>query len=82
MKMKKIITQLFFFKGELMQELEKKTRVPWSNMTLIYKGQKLHLSPLAALEQYGIFTGSRLLLVGEKVKSDILFNKIKNDSFN
>jgi hypothetical protein len=50
-----------------MTELEKKTRVPWSNMQLIFKGQKLHVSPNAPLEQYGAFSGSRFTLVGEKV---------------
>jgi hypothetical protein len=50
-----------------MTELEKKTRVPWSNMQLLFKGQKLHLNPHSALADYGAFTGSRFTLVGEKV---------------
>ena len=57
--------------GELIEELEKKTRVPKTNIQLIYKGQKLHFSPDAPLTQFGIFSGSRILMVGEKVN---LFN--------
>ena len=53
--------------GELIDELEKKTRVPKSNIQIIFKGQKLHFNPLAPLQQFGIFSGSRLLMVGEKV---------------
>ena len=53
--------------GELIDELEKKTRVPKTNIQIIFKGQKLHFNPSAALQQFGIFSGSRLLMVGEKV---------------
>lgn len=53
--------------GGLIDELEKKTRVPKANIQLIFKGQKLHFSPDAPLGQFGIFSGSRILMVGEKV---------------
>ena len=53
---------------DLMDELEKKTRVPKSHQQVIYKGQKLHQQPTQALSKFGIFNGNRILLVGDKVK--------------
>jgi hypothetical protein len=50
-----------------MTELEKKTRVPWSHMQLLFKGQKTHLSPNEPLQDFGAFSGSRFTLIGEKV---------------
>lgn len=52
---------------DLMEELEKKTRVPKSHQQILYKGQRLHQLPTHALSKFGIFNGNRLLLVGEKV---------------
>ncbi len=64
--------------GELLNELEKKTRVPLSSIQLIFKGQKLHFNPNAPLVQFGIFSGSRLLMVGEKLNAtnDATFRRI------
>ena len=53
--------------GELIDELERKTRVPSSDIQIIFKGQKLHFNRSAALQQFGIFSGSRMLMVGQKV---------------
>lgn len=63
---------------ELLSELEKKTRVPKSRIQLIYKGQRLHLNRSETLKNFGIFTGSRILMVGEKlgVHDDALFRRI------
>lgn len=52
---------------DLLNELEKKTRVPKSSIQLIFKGQKLHNMPDAQLGQFGIFSGNKLQMVGEKV---------------
>lgn len=52
---------------DLMDELEKKTRVPKSQQQIIYKGQKLHQQPTAPLVKFGLFSGNRVLLVGERV---------------
>jgi hypothetical protein len=53
--------------ADLLDELEKKTRVPKSGIQIIFKGQKLHVNSKAALSQFGIFSGSRLLMVGQRV---------------
>jgi hypothetical protein len=47
--------------------LERKTRVPYRQIQLLFKGQKLHMNPNGPLAQFGIFSGSRVLMVGEKV---------------
>jgi hypothetical protein len=52
---------------DLMDELEKKTRVPKSHQQVIYKGQKLHQQPTQPLSKFGIFNGNKILLVGDKV---------------
>jgi hypothetical protein len=64
--------------GELLNELEKKTRVPLSSIQLIFKGQKLHFNSNAPLVQFGIFSGSRILMVGEKLNAtnDATFRRI------
>lgn len=53
--------------GELISELEKKTRVPYSTIQLVFKGQRLHLHPEQSLEKFGIFSGNKLQMIGEKV---------------
>lgn len=53
--------------GELINELEKKTRVPYSTIQLVFKGQKLHLQPDQSLEKFGIFSGNKLQMIGERV---------------
>lgn len=52
---------------DLITELEKKTRVPFSMIQIIFKGQKLHHSPNKPLVQFGIFSGNKVLMIGEKV---------------
>ena len=54
---------------DLLNECEKKTRVPKAFIQIIFKGQKLHTDSAALLCTFGIFNGSRILMVGEKVKS-------------
>lgn len=63
---------------DLMEELEKKTRVPKSYQQLVFKGQKLNLNPQGVLTKYGLFSGSRLMLVGEKLDplEDAVFRRI------
>ncbi len=53
--------------SDLLEELEKKTRVPKKNIQLIFRGQKLHTDPEQALAKHGIFNGNRLLMIGKKV---------------
>ena len=52
---------------DLLNELEKKTRVPKSTIQLIFKGQKLHNDRSVMLSKFGIFSGNKLQMVGEKV---------------
>jgi hypothetical protein len=61
---------------DLMEELEKKTRVPKSHQQIIYKGQKLSQNPTQPLSKFGIFNGNRILLVGEKVGFFDVFREI------
>lgn len=53
--------------GELMKELERKTRVPYSKIQLLFKGQKLHLHSEQPLAKFAIFTGNKLQMIGERV---------------
>ncbi len=53
--------------NDLLNELEKKTRVPKSSIQLIFKGQKLHNELNSPLSQFGIFSGNKLQMVGERV---------------
>lgn len=64
--------------NDLLDELEKKTRVPRSGIQLIFKGQKLHTNPKGVLEQFGIFSGNRILMIGEKLSADndALFRRV------
>ncbi len=64
--------------ADLMRELEKKTRVPKTSIQIIFKGQRLHQNPDGILASYGIFSGSCLLMVGEKlgVNNDAVFRRI------
>ncbi len=64
--------------ADLLFELEKKTRVPKSAIQVIFKGQRLHQNPEGILGSYGIFSGSCLLMVGEKlgVNQDAVFRRI------
>ena len=55
---------------DLMEELEKKTRVPISRQKLIFKGQILSLTPTVPLQKFGVFPGSRIQLIGERVSND------------
>lgn len=59
--------------GELIKELEKKTRVPYSKIQLVFKGQKLHLYPDQALAKFAIFTGNKLQMIGERVRKREFF---------
>ena len=52
---------------ELIIELERKTRVPKSHIQLLFKGQKLHSCGSKTLAQFGIFSGNKLLMLGERV---------------
>jgi len=52
---------------DLLNELEKKTRVPKSTIQLIFKGQKMHHDLSAKLSKFGIFSGNKLQMVGERV---------------
>ena len=49
--------------------MEKKTRVPKNNIQLIFKGQKLHSDPSTEISKFGIFSGNKLQMVGERVSS-------------
>lgn len=64
--------------ADLLTEMEKKSRVPKSYIQIIFKGQKLHTNPAGILSTYGIFNGSKLLMVGEKlgVNQDAIFRRI------
>ncbi|CAF0857490.1 unnamed protein product [Brachionus calyciflorus] len=64
--------------GDLIKELEKKTRVPYSNIQIIFKGQRLHLQPEVALVKFGIFSGNKLQMIGERLSPshDAIFRRI------
>ena len=64
--------------NDLLEDLEKKTRIPLSNIQLIFKGQKLHLHRNVPLSQFGLFSGSRIVMVGEKLNStkDAMFRRV------
>ncbi len=53
--------------ADLMDELEKKTRVPKNSIQLIFRGQKLHADPSVSLAKHGVFNGNRIFMVGERV---------------
>ncbi|CAF2507059.1 unnamed protein product [Rotaria sp. Silwood2] len=52
---------------DLMEEVEKKARVTMMNQQLLYRGQRLHMTPDEPLETFGLFNGNRIILVGEKL---------------
>ncbi|CAF3888873.1 unnamed protein product [Rotaria sordida] len=52
---------------DLMEEVEKKARVTMMNQQLLYRGQRLHMTPDEPLENFGLFNGNRIILVGEKL---------------
>ncbi|CAF0932453.1 unnamed protein product [Adineta steineri] len=52
---------------DLMEDLENKTHVPIMNQQVFYRGERLHETPNRSLEQYGIFNGNHINLVGEKL---------------
>ena len=60
-----------------MHELEKKTRVPVRNIKLVFKGQVL-LDVSRALSAYGVFSGSKLVMIGDKLNpiQDALFRRV------
>jgi hypothetical protein len=53
---------------DLMEELEKKTRVPKKNIQLLFRGQKLNLDPSQSLSKQGVFNGNRIVMVGDRVE--------------
>jgi hypothetical protein len=55
---------------DLMQELEKKSRVTTGNQQLIFRGQRLHQTPDQELAKFGLFNGNHITLIGNRV-SDI-----------
>ena len=63
--------------GDCMHELEKKTRVPVRNIKLVFKGQVL-LDVSRALSAYGVFSGSKLVMIGDKLNpiQDALFRRV------
>ena len=38
-----------------------------STQHIVFSGQRLHETPYQQLENFGIFNGNRIILVGEKV---------------
>jgi hypothetical protein len=63
---------------ELIDELEKKTRVPKDSIRVMFKGQSLTSNNNLSLAEYGIFSGSRLVMVGDRLppKYDAIFRRI------
>ncbi|CAF1652847.1 unnamed protein product, partial [Adineta ricciae] len=50
---------------DLMEQLQGKTHVTMVNQQVFYRGQRLHDSPNKPLDQFGIFNGNQINLVGE-----------------
>ncbi|UJR35903.1 hypothetical protein I4U23_028646 [Adineta vaga] len=52
---------------DLMEQLQGKSHVTMVNQQVFYRGQRLHDSPNKPLDQFGIFNGNQIHLVGEKL---------------